>query len=360
MGGVVDHGGVLPAPGWQESEEAAVRSQNPRTTLSDVARVAGVSVATASRVLADRGDFAPGTRLRVLGAAESLRYSRARTRQGRPVVRATSVDLVVGRVSSAWTDRAISGAWRAASRHGVGLNLVSESTCDAEQWAAQLARRRSGGAVFGLVQPLASELAELARAHLPVVLLDPLSEPQADVASIGAANWAGGYAAGRHLVERGAHRFVSVVARPAYRFAAARAAGFAAAVAGERPGAPLETLSTSWDGPGPIPGLTRMLRGGPGPTGVFASNDHLALRCYPAVRAAGLTVGRDVLVVGFDDEPRAGTCSPPLTSVHQPVEAIASEAVELLLAAVRGDDAPEHLRIELPVRLVPRASTGVV
>ena len=329
----------------------------PRVSLRDVAQRAGVSVTTASRVLCGRGDFAPGTRERVLDAAESLHYRRDSTRSGRPVDQGTSVDLVVGDISPVWTDRVISGAWRAASRRELDLTVTRERAGSIESWTTVLARRRSRGVIFGLAQPLRSQVDGLLRARIPVVLLDPLSEIHS-VRSVAAANWAGGFEAGRHLVDRGADQFIAIVGRPPYQFASARTEGFAAAISQAVPATPIISIAAGWDDTGPISGLSRMLGRAQGRVGIFASNDHLALRSYQAVRRAGLEVGIDVLVVGFDDEPRAASSHPALTSVHQPLEAMAAHAVELVARSLDEGRPPAPGRDELAVHLIARESTA--
>ena len=328
------------------------------STLRDVAEAAGVSTATASRILSQQGSFAPATRARVLDAADRLGYVRAWTKHGRPTVDLPAVDLIIGRIGGGWTDRVINGAWRAAAREGVDLTLMMERRDSQDNWPERVSRRRSLGVVFGLVQPLAAELDALRVARLPVVLLDPLSDADLGVRTVGTTDWAGGYAAGKHLVSSGVTNFISVVARPTYRFVRARADGYAAALTEFVPDRPLETIQTNWDQRGPIRELTALLRQASTPLGLFACNDAIALRCYESIELAGLSVGTDVLVVGFDDEARAVEAHPPLTTLYQPIEAMAAHAVTLLVDAGRSGEGLSAVREELPARLVVRASTS--
>lgn len=326
-------------------------------TLRAVAEAAGVSLATASRVLSQQGSFAPTTRARVLEAADSLGYARAWTKAGRPSVDPPAVDLIIGRIGGGWTDRVINGAWRGAARHGLDLTLMMERRDSQDDWPERVSRRRSLGVVFGLVQPLEVELQALRRARVPVVLLDPLSDADLGVRTVGTTDWAGGYAAGEHLSGLRVDNFVSVVARPTYRFVRARAEGYAAALATANPSVSVETISTRWDRRGPIRELTTMLRDAGGTFGIFASNDAIALRCYESAALAGLRVGEDVLVVGFDDEARSADAAPALTTLHQPIEAMAAHAISVLAGAAADNGPLDPVRDELPARLVVRAST---
>jgi DNA-binding LacI/PurR family transcriptional regulator len=92
------------------------------------------------------------------------------------------------------------------------------------------------------------------------------------------------------------------------------------------------------------------------PTAIFAYNDRSAIGCYQAIRAAGLRVGTDVSVVGFDDIVMAEWVDPPLTTVHQPRIEMGRIAVELLLAVLNGTETVDHVVVQ--PRLMVRGSTG--
>jgi DNA-binding LacI/PurR family transcriptional regulator len=104
-----------------------------------------------------------------------------------------------------------------------------------------------------------------------------------------------------------------------------------------------------------VPAVTDAAAAG-GPLGVFAVTDDMAFAVCRAAAVAGLRVPEDLLVVGFDDEPRAAVARPPLTTVRQPLAAMAARAVDLVHAARTGSPADAH--VELPTRLVVRGSTG--
>ncbi|GAA3870626.1 LacI family DNA-binding transcriptional regulator [Tessaracoccus defluvii] len=328
-------------------------------TLTDVAKAAGVSPATVSRVLSQRGDFRPDTRARVLAAAKALGYDRSWTPRGRRSPEATTIDLVMGQVSHWWSDRVVRGAWHGAAKMGLDLTLTTERLDDDDDdWPSRVLRRGTVGIVIGLAHPSPPQLANLRAARVPVVLLDPMTASNDNVCSVGTTDREGGYAAGQHLVDLGVTDFISVQARPAYRFVRQREAGFRAAVEAGGPGFQLRTVQTRWDGDGPIPELTALMVDRTGRLGIFASNDNIALRCYESAYHAKRRVGVDVLVVGFDDEARAARAAPSLTTLHQPVEQMTAKAVELIFtgSAEQLWLAPE--RHELPAHLVVRESTA--
>lgn len=315
-------------------------------------------MATVSRVLANRSGFHPETRARVLAAADALGYDRSWTRRGRTSPAVTTVDIVLGEVSHWWSDRVVRGAWHAADRMGFDLTLTTEHDEDeGNDWTSRILRRGTGGVVLGLTDLSLSQLATLRAAKVPVVLLDPMTSSVEGVESVGTTDREGGEAAGAHLVEIGVRDFVLVQARPAYRFGTAREAGFRQAI--ERLGseARLRTAQTRWDQGAAIPELAGLMADRVGVLGIFATNDAIALRCYESAAEAGLRVGADVLIVGFDDEARAARAEPPLTTIRQPIEQMAAKAVEIVCASSAEELLLSPARHEIPAHLIVREST---
>lgn len=339
----------------KRSAGSAGNDDSRRPTLRDVALTAGVSVTTASRALARRGDVTAATRARVVGAAEQLGYSRADTTHGRPPVHPRNVDLVVG-FSGEWTDRVVKGAWRASARLGLDLTVRMDRPGHDEDWPRRITPSQCAGVVFGLIQPVRSDIMELREAQIPVVVLGPISEPDVAVARVETTDWEGGYLAGELLVRRGATRFISVLGRPAYPFGRARDEGFRAAVEALSPRARVDRVDTVWTEVGPIAGVTSLLVDATERVGLFACNDAIALRCYLSAAVVGAEVGHDLLVVGFDDGPHAASANPSLTTVHQPLEAMAARAVEIIAETTWPSAETEHA--PMPVHLVERASTS--
>ena len=308
---------------------------------------------TASRALSLRGDVTATTRARIIRAAEDLGYTRAWTDRGRPSTRLLDVNLIVG-YTGEWTDRVVQGAWRAAARYGFDLSVRLDRPERDEDWPRRISSR-CAGVIFGLMQPLRADLLELKSMSLPVVVVGPITEPDAAVHWVETTDWDGGYLAGEHLLKQGATRFVSVLGRPAYPFGRARDDGFRTAIRTLAPKATIDYVDTGWTESGPLPELSALIATAKSPLGVFACNDAMALRCYESASKVGATVGRDVLIVGFDDGPHAATADPPLTTLHQPLEAMAARAVEIIAESAGGTTEVEHPA--LPVHLVTRGST---
>ncbi|MET1052998.1 MAG: substrate-binding domain-containing protein, partial [Mycetocola sp.] len=311
----------------------------------------------ASRALAGRGDLARGTRERVTEAARELGYERVVGARGRPTtLDPRLIEFVLGSFDDAWTDAMTTGAREAAFRLGFDLVLTLDRPDPSDDWPTRVATRRPSGVVIGIIRPTARQLDEIRGLRIPTVLLDPISDPGGELASVGTTDWQGGYDAGVHLAGCDVERFVVVTGVPHFRFGRAREEGFRAAIAEHRPEASVGHVDSQWTDAPLTAELMKAITVDRSPVGFFACNDEMALAVYRAAARAGRRIPDDVSVVGFNDEPRAAAVRPPLTTVRQPLREMAARAVELVLELRRHDD-PVKERIELPCSLVVRGST---
>ena len=153
-----------------------------RATLSMVAEVAGTSIPTVSKVLRGGTDVSPATRLRVMDAVRRVGYTRRASAS--PVVPPASesrpgmIDLVVNHVEGSWANSVLTGVERVASE--ADLDVVITLVRNGADWVSRLLRRPSAGAVVVLVDPTSSQVQALAAAHIPVVLIDPMTKPAVD------------------------------------------------------------------------------------------------------------------------------------------------------------------------------------
>ncbi|WP_159774307.1 LacI family DNA-binding transcriptional regulator [Streptomyces sp. HM190] len=330
-------------------------------TLAVVAREAGVSVPTASKVVNGREDVAPETRRRVTEALDRLGYvRRPRFEVSKPP---RMVDLVVHSLESSWSGAVLHGVEQAA--HDAGLEVVVSAGLNRTRgarpergWFDKLTGRGSAGVLFNLAELSPAQYAWLAQHRVPFVLIDPVLEPPPGVVSVGAANWQGGMTATEHLLALG-HERVAVIA--GYRrkmCSSARVAGYRSALVAAgvryrpeyvRYGNFMETTARHR--------MLQLLDLPQPPTAVFVCSDRMALGVYEALSERGLRIPDDISVVGFDDLPEARWATPGLTTVRQPLSEMASTALRLLVAMMDGDRL-EGTRTELSTRLVERASTG--
>ncbi|WP_030811783.1 LacI family DNA-binding transcriptional regulator [Streptomyces sp. NRRL F-2799] len=326
-------------------------------TLAEIAREAGVSAPTVSKVLNGRADVAAATRTRVEELLRTHGYRRRRAE----VTRSPLIDLVFHELESAWAMEVIRGVENVARDAGLSV-VLSESAgrlTPGRTWADQVAGRRPHGVVLVLSGLDAAQQALLTSRSVPFVVMDPAGDPGADVPSVGATNWQGGLAATRHLIDLG-HTRIGAIGGPSRMMCArARLDGYRAAL--ETAGLPADpALIREGDfhhESGHRLGLDLLGRTDR-PTAVFAGNDLQALGLYEAARELGLRVPEDVSVVGFDDLPVARWVGPPLTTVRQPLTEMAEAAARLVLELGRGERERTATRLELATSLVVRSSTA--
>ncbi|MFJ4467122.1 LacI family DNA-binding transcriptional regulator [Streptomyces sp. NPDC089424] len=326
-----------------------------RVTLADVAKEAGVSMPTVSKVLNGRPDVSRSTRARVERLLEANGYRRRpRTTAGPPLI-----ELVFHELDSTWAIELIRGVESVARENQATVVLTRSGTRHrpAPDWLEGVLRRRPLGVVLVFSTLPADVRSRLRSAAIPFVVIDPAGDPDPDVPSVGSANWAGGLAATRHLTQL-RHERIAIITGPEDMLCSlARLDGYRSALAM----AGLETDPRlirfgDFQVRGGFEHAMDLLDGPDRPTAVFAGSDLQALGVLEAARLKGLRVPRDLSVVGYDDVQLAQWSSPPLTTVHQPLRHMAQEAARMLF---RPDDPGTGAqRIELATHLVTRQSTA--
>ncbi|MFF3379294.1 LacI family DNA-binding transcriptional regulator [Streptomyces sp. NPDC002680] len=330
-------------------------------TLAVVAREAGVSVPTASKVVNGREDVAPETRRRVTEALDRLGYVR------RPRFDASKapglVDLIVHSLDNSWSGAVLHGVEEAA--HDAGLEVVVSAGLTRTRggrpergWLDKLTTRGSSGVLFNLAELTPSQYAWLDQHHIPFVMIDPVLEPPPGVVSVGAANWHGGVTATEHLLGLGHERIAVIAGYRRKMCSSARVAGYRSALVSAGVRFRHEYVRYgSFDETVAYRRMVELLDLPEPPTAVFVCSDKMALGVYRALAERKLRVPEDVSVVGFDDLPESRWVSPALTTVRQPLSEMAGAAVGLLVRLMAGDR-PEGTRTELSTRLVVRGSTA--
>lgn len=322
------------------------------TTVASIARLAGVSAPTVSKVLNGRPGVASQTRQRVEEILREQGYRRPDA-----IAPAPMLEVVFRELESHMAIEIMRGVERVAQPNDLAV-CFSEMRGRDSGWVDRVLNRRPIGVVAVYTDAMKAEHDRLAASGIPLVALDPTGEPLHDVPSVGAANWSGGLAATRHLLELG-HRRIAMVNGP-LRFLAARARldGFRAAM--DEAGVPVHEELVCHGLFSYVEGVRHgrdLLAHQEPPTAVFCGDDLLALGVYEAAREAGLRVPADLSVVGFDDLEFASWSGPALTTVRQPLVEMGVSAAELVLDLAAGVE-PRHRRVELPTSLIVRSSTA--
>jgi len=337
-----------------------VHPRSRRSTIHDVAALAGVSHQTVSRVINESTAVAASTRDRVLAAIDELSYVPSSIARGVRLNRTHSLGVVTDNISDFAFGHIIAGAEAEARRRGYFLVIGSvERSADEGSYLRLMLERRVEG--FILVRPgapfLGDQLELVDQAGVPFVLIGTSRVRGVDV--VESDNYQGGYQAVRHLLELGHRQIASILGPAGWPPATERFEGGQQALRdfGVSADALLTEEAQDWEIQAGEAAASRLLARESKFTALFAHSDLIALGAIARLRAAGLRVPDDVSVVGFDDLPVAAVFDPPLTTVHQATEEKGAFAAGLLLAHVTGTSALEGQAHVLPCELVRRSST---
>lgn len=327
-------------------------------TIAQIAQELGVSVPTVSKVLNGRSDVAADTRARIEEALERHHYQR---RKPAPPPAGTGlIDLVFHRLGSSWSMEIIRGVEdaAAAARLSVILSELGGVHRPPRAWLDTTLLRPPLGVLTVASRLTPAQQRQLERRSIPFVVIDTDGEPTPDAHTVGSDNWNGGLIATRHLLALG-HRRIAAVSGPTDMLCSrARLDGFRSAHA--EAGVVVDDalilpgnfyVETGYRAAHEL--LTRRDR----PTAIFAGSDMAALGVLRAATELGLSVPRDVSVVGYDDLSLAAWATPALTTVRQPLEEMGAMATGMLIDLIEGRQPPTR-RINLATELVVRESTA--
>jgi LacI family transcriptional regulator, repressor for deo operon, udp, cdd, tsx, nupC, and nupG len=340
----------------KKSRRSSQSKMVPRATnIKQVASAANTSVATVSRTLQMPHVVAPLTRERVMEAIERLGYTPNAQARVLRTARTHTIVALVPDIANPFFAEVIRGIEQVAHRNGYSVLLGDTQHSRArEQAYAQLLSSKQADGLITLLP------------HIPRVSLpDPLPIVNAceyvttrGVTTVQVDNTAAAEEATRYLINLG-HRDIAFIAGPmdspicidrdrGYEQGLTQAGitrNPALTVVGDfSVESGIRCLESLFDGRGKF-------------TAVFCSNDEMAMGALRAIRTRGLSVPKDISVIGFDDIRFARYTEPPLTTVAQPKEELGQEAMTLLLDILRGVSPPGRKRV-LPTQLVVRGSTG--
>jgi LacI family transcriptional regulator len=324
------------------------------SSIKEVARSAGVSIATVSNVLNRPHLVAAATRERVQAAIDELGYVRSEVARQLRAGRSRTVALVVLDVANPFFTDVARGAEQLAAEHDL-MVVLSNSDGDAvqeERNLDQLEQLRVLGVVIAPLRYDNPQLDRLAERRIPVVLLGPGAGR--GQCSVEVDNVLGGRLAGTHLLDRG-HRHVAFVGGTQVED---RHTGLRQALGGRArvtrispPTLSVEEGRAAGEELARLPPLER-------PTAVFCANDLAALGLLQEMTRHGIRVPTEMAIVGFDDIGFAAAAAVPLSSVRQPRELLGRAAVELLLDEVARPHQHTHRRVMFRPDLVVRESSS--
>jgi LacI family transcriptional regulator len=336
------------------------------TTIEDVASAAGVSAMTVSRVINQGKNVRISTREAVLEAIERLNYSPNTAARSLAAGHATHIGLLYANPSAAYLAQFLIGALHAARSAGIHLVIESCESEDADE-QAEVTRRFATSDVEGVVlppplsesQPIMAELDAMGISFVTVAM----GAPREDSLNVRIDDHAAAVEMTRYLLELGHRNIGFIKGHPNHVASHDRYRGFCDALdeAGIDSGkAPAEQGYFSYRS-----GLAageRLLVGADRPTAIFASNDDMAAATVSVAHRMGLVVPDDISIVGFDDTALATSVWPELTTVKQPIAAMAEAAVELMIADLRkrrGGATHKFTERVLSHAMIIRESSGI-
>ena len=321
-------------------------------TLDKVAREAGVSSSTVSRIINGTANVSAAKRENVLRIMSELNYHPNVLARGLASGRTMGVGVLTQDISSPFygsTLRGIEAALQGTGYHPIFISGHWHLQEELEAIDFLLSRRVDGVIVLGGGVP-DTRLQEVAQ-RLPVVVLGR-NIPGLEDQCLRLDNFDGAYQATRHLIELGHRNIAHVAGEPSHRDAQDRIEGYRAA---------LESAGLSYNPELIQPGdfheaagflaATRLVESRTLFSAIFAANDQMAYGVRLALHRKGLRVPEDVSLIGFDDLPGSMYTTPPLTTVQQPVEDMGRAAAHGMLRLLRGESARvEHMDVRLIVR----------
>lgn len=326
-------------------------------TIKDVAREAGVSVASVSRALNGHRGVTPETTERIREIAARLRYVPHVAARSLITRRTHTIGALLPDLHGEFFSELIRGIDLAARARGLHL-LVSSSHDSIEEAAAAL--RAMQGRVDGLLILSPRIDAAFLRANLPESLPAVLLNSAVRDSAFGVLNidnYTGAYAMTRHLLRMG-HRSVAFIAGPPGNFdAQERERGYRDAMERHAPGVPLVLAAGDFSEESGHAAALELLARPSRPRAVFAANDMMAVGCMYACKEAGLRIPKDIALAGFDDIPIARHLTPPLTTVQVRIAELGRSALERLGERLDGG-APQAVADTLDCAVVIRGSCG--
>jgi DNA-binding LacI/PurR family transcriptional regulator len=330
-----------------------MKSRTKAARISDVAARAGVHPSVVSRILSgdDRLSVRPETRSRVLATVERLQYRPNRAARALRTARTMAIGIIVPDLANATYAETARGAEGESSRHGYILLIATGSVFE------RLALL--DGRVDGLLYAIATSepLAQVPLTEGPPRVLvnrhEPGMGPSVTVDDARAAAMATGY-----LADLG-HTAVAHIAGPAdVDTGRRRAAGFSSELDRRGITVPGEwVVPTSFDEQGGYAAASELLTRETRPTAIFAANTRAAVGAMAAAHALGLSIPRDLSIVGFDEVPIADFLEPPLTTLRRPLAMMGAHAVRLLLELMAGREVESEM-LDAPSELIVRSSTA--
>jgi LacI family transcriptional regulator len=331
-------------------------------TILDVARHAGVSPMTVSRVVNAEANVREETRVKVAASIKALRYSPNLAARSLASADAMHIGILYSNPSAAYLSEFLLGSLEQSSLSG--CQLVIEQCGGVENEREAIARLTKGG-VDGVILPAPlcdseEALQAVSAANIPAVLVAS-GRPAANLSAVSINDFEASRAMTRHLLSLGHKRIGFINGHPNQTASGQRFRGYVEGMTEAGLSVGTDQVAQGYFSYRSGMEAAEKLLGAWNPTAIFASNDDMAAAAMAVAHRKGLDVPGDIAIVGFDDTPLATTVWPELTTVRQPIADMAREAVRMLIEQIRSVRAgapPKAEHKQLEYTLIRRESSA--
>lgn len=326
-------------------------------TITDVAKAAGVSIATISRVLNNRGDVADETRQRVQDTIERLGYSGGPAARQKARQAVKTIALIIHAADNEYWGEVIHGIVDELNpaTHQITLQLTN-AQIERETDCIRVARQTDSDGLL-IVNPQMPEdkLLKLLGKQTPYILIDYYPE-QATTPCVRATNWQGTHQATDYLISLGHRRIGVISGRENDKVVIARKRGYhSALLEADIPADPNLIVAGDYTWSSGFNAINTLLSLPQRPTAVLVFSDTMIVGAMEAARLAGLRIPEDLSIIGFDDVPTMRQLHPPVTVVRQPLYEMGRMAVQMLVTLIDGQSLVSP-QLVLPTQLIKRDS----
>ncbi|MFB9329990.1 LacI family DNA-binding transcriptional regulator [Paenibacillus aurantiacus] len=315
-----------------------------KATIYDVAKEAGVSIATVSHVINGKGKISKERREEIRRIMVRMGYKPSMIASALTGKKTYALGLLVPDISNPFFAEIARAVEDEGQRHGYSVFICSTDNKDekVEHYAALLQQKNVDGVIIGTGLKELSALDPLLHGGIPTAFL-AREIPSAQVPSVVVDDHAGGAAAAAHLIALGHRKFAVLAEEESVSSSRERVRGFRQTLAAA--GIVLDPALVRSSGmKESMNQALELLQGDDRPTAIFCCNDMLAIGALRAAKQLGLRIPRDCSIVGFDDTVLASVTDPPLTTIAQPIEQMGQTVVRLLVRLIeQPEERPERI-----------------
>lgn len=328
-----------------------------KPTIYDVAKEAGVSISTVSKVLNNTGSIAEKTRKKVRDTMHQLDYQPSVVASVKK--RIQTIGLLIPNIANPFMAEIARGIENHVKKFGFSLMICSTDNDlkNEIEYISILKQKYIDGIIIATGLKEDKAIKELLKADIPVALLSrDVSSLAVDAVLVD--DFLGGYEATEYLISLGHKRIAMITEDINFPTIGARFEGYKQAL--EKAGLPYDESLVSLNNTSLDEGkqsTREFLHLSVPPTAIFASTEFLAIGAIQAARELKIKVPQDLSIIGFDDTVLSTICDPPLTTIAQPIYEMSKKVVELLIEEIE-DSKETKQRIVLSPKLVVRASTS--